>query len=133
MIGQVALHQIKYSPKWLVGTPASGSTTYLYTFRTTLSGTTDGPSTATIQLIPKSFMSRLREPRIGQARSSAGGRPNGLPRVCVHPATASIATWSCRRYGIEALTAERVALAVAQWASSDDSIDGLVDPVVVLP
>ena len=47
--------QIKYSPGSLVGTPVSGPPfpTFTYTFTTSLNGTTDGPSTATIQLIPK--------------------------------------------------------------------------------
>ena len=43
------------SPNSLVGTPVSGPPypTFTYTFTTSLNGTADGPSTATIQLIPK--------------------------------------------------------------------------------
>ena len=35
-------------------------------------------------------------------------------------------------YGIETLMLESVAFARAQWASSDDSIDSLVQPVVAV-
>jgi uncharacterized repeat protein (TIGR01451 family) len=47
--------QIKYNPGSLVGTPVAGPPfpTFTYTFTTKLNNVADGPSTATIQLIPK--------------------------------------------------------------------------------
>jgi hypothetical protein len=46
--------QIKYSPGSLVGTSVpTPYPTVTYTFTTSLNGTPDGQSTATIQLMPK--------------------------------------------------------------------------------